>query len=269
MTHGFKDKNKKFHPITNYKSRQKRSVDKLQGVRLKLEDFRSLRPFHEIATAPRKKDPIRIRGNEIINNLVDVLHKSHPEKSNFKIHNENIYNSYDEIQKTFYYAEESVNLLLHWRNDKNPKTWKWLIPIILDSPNKQSDFIIEDDHNNGFIGDAYKGRVSIAIMSPRNFLHLASPKLDPDNPEGFDKKAIDDLANKMKAGKPIDTPFLQVKDENQVRSHEGRHRALGAIKAGISQIPVYIYTDEPMNTTQREQFSLVPFKVLKPDRRMQ
>jgi hypothetical protein len=102
-------------------------------------------------------------------------------------------------------------------------------------------------------------------MSPRSFLYLSDPKLDPDNIRGMDQKNIDDLAEKMKKGEPIDTPYLQIHlDGMDVYSHEGRHRALGAIKAGIKQMPVYIYTDDPMTDDQRKQLSVIPSQVLTP-----
>ena len=267
MAQGFKDSSGKFHPTGNNGTSSRQKTLTPSGLRLR----------RNIKSAPEGQDiapysEARVVGNEVIDKVVEAFKELHPKYDDWKIHNTDLYNDYDNIQKTFYYSKDNVEKLLEWRRDPSPDTWKWLIPLHLENPNNQADVIAgEDDHNMGFLEDAFKGKVSIVLLSPRDYLRLACPNclqmFDKVGFEGLDfdargkeftKENIDKFAQRLKEGKTIDTIFLHADlDDMEITSHEGRHRAFGALKAGLEQIPVYIYNDE-MNDQQREEITNNP-----------
>lgn len=265
-----------FHPITPYKGVRKSrdQSTKTLGVRLeRLSDKRTMYHINDFDKEPLNLQE-RMQGNEIIRKIVASSKKLNPLLENQGIINIGVYNEHDNIQKTFYYSKDAIDKLLEWREDGSPKTWKWKSPIILHSK--------EDDANGFFEHDAYKGKVTIVLMSPRLFMSLASPKgflaYEMNNnklTEGLggetveqSEESIKNIADSMKKGEPISTPYLNVDlKELRVFQHEGRHRAFGALDAGIKQMPVYIYTDEPMTDSQRIRINKNPFQVLQPDSR--
>lgn len=274
MTKGFKENNK-FHPTVHTGGRSsKEKSTKPEGMLLERRKLK-FAPEGEIAPL----NDIRIKGNKIIENIVSVSKQVNPEYSDFVINNTNIYNDYDEIQKTFAFSEEQINQLLEWRLDGNPKTWKWESPIVLENPSNESDFAILDNHNSGFIGDAYKGRTTITIMTPEEYLTLACPKcLEEYKSKGvsgidfdvrgkeFTQKNISELTKLMEDGEPIDTPYIEISG-NDVVGHEGRHRAISAIEAGIEKIPVYIYNRDEFDDDARRAVTDDPINELNADTR--
>ncbi len=273
MVKGFKDDSGKFHPTVGMGSRSSR--EKTIIPRGMLNERRRLKFAPEGEIAPLSD--VRTEGNEIIEKVIDVMKESHPDKANYIIHNTSIYNDYDNIQKTFFYSKDNVEKLLEWRQDPSPDTWKWKIPLWIESPENQIDLFQEDNHNRSFIEDAYKGKVTIAIMSPRDYIKLACPNcledLDIKGIENLDfdlrgkehtDNTIKEIENELKRGNKVDTVFLNISG-NEVRSHEGRHRAFGALKAGLEQIPVYIYSSEPMEDDFRERITNDPISELIPD----
>lgn len=100
----------------------------------------------------------------------------------------------------------------------------------------------DDQHNLGFQSDAYKGKAHIRVMRPEDFLYKAG---DLGSQASYSAGVIVTLADTMRQCKKVNTPFLDVDLERcQVTSHEGRHRALGAVMAGVKKMPVIIYHQE-------------------------
>jgi hypothetical protein len=89
-------------------------------------------------------------------------------------------------------------------------------------------------HQQAYAGYAgWKGK--IVWMTPDKFLQLVPPLSSPDS------EKMKDFEEKMRKNHPIDFLVLWVnKDNDQVASHEGRHRATVAKKLGIEKIPVLI-----------------------------
>ncbi len=280
MAKGFTDSNGKFRPTgnsTGNSSKQKTIEPK--GVLL---DRRRLTLVPEGTIADLSD--VRLEGNEIIEKLVQIVRDSHPDLQDYIIHNEGIYNEYDGIQKTFFYSKDNVEKLLEWREDPSPDTWKWKIPLFLENPNNQADLFIESQ-DTFFTQDAFKGKVTITIMSPRDYLRLSCPICLEDFDESvisgrdgfadldFDMRGkedtqatINEIDSELRKGNPVNTVRLEITD-NKVVTHEGRHRAFGAMKAGIEQIPVYVYSldNEPMEDDFRERITNDPTNELIPD----
>lgn len=293
---GHKDSSGKFHPHTPYNGVRKSQDQKLKtgGIRLQRED--TVKPTWEELlrikrNTPNPKsdiglkqftdnpmqtnfvdDPKREIGNELIQEIIDMSKQGKPELENYKIHSNHVFNQYNTIQKSLYYAKNNVRELIKWRNDNNPETWKWISPICLDDGVENSHNIrCFDDQNLGWVSDGYKGQMALTIMSPKQFLELASPKtlergrMDIRGDE-HTKEITDELTKRMIVGKTVDTPFLQVNKDLKVFSHEGQHRALSAIKAGIKLMPVYVYGNE-FTDQQLAEISEKPMWILKPDNR--
>ena len=304
MVKGFKDGTGKFHPIKKYKGVRK-SRDKTKGVRIrkerisqqehmKLLQIKRETPNEENEIGLRKfsdkgsfqlnlvDKPKRNIGNKVIEEIVEMSKQNNRDLKDYKIHSNHVFNEYDEIQHAMYYARNNVRELIKWRNDHNPRTWKWLSPICLDDGTEDGeknpdgsyrhpDLRCFDDQNLGWVSDAYKGKMAITIMSPKQFLELASPKTlvhgrKDIRGEKHTKGIVDKLTQRMMDGKTVDTMYLQVNDNLKVFSHEGQHRALSAIEAGIEHIPVYVYGDG-FTEKQLEEISDRPMRTLKPDDR--
>jgi len=279
MAKGFKDSKGKFRPTGNSSgnSSKQRTVEP-RGMLL---DRRRLTLVPEGTIA--ELSDVRLEGNQIIEELIQVIKDSHPEIQDYIIHGEGIYNEYDGIQKTFFYSRDNIEKLLEWRQDPSPDTWKWQIPLYMENPKDQLDLFIEDSSNSFWIQDAFKGKETITIMSPREYLRLACPKCLEDFDESiisgkdgfedldfdirgkdFTKEIINEIESELKKGNPVSTIRLEITG-NQVYSHEGRHRAFGALKAGMKQIPVYVLSDEPMEDEFREKITNDPVGELLPD----
>lgn len=298
MVRGFKDRTGKFHPITTYKGVRK-SRDKTKGVRIRKEKISQqehMRLLQVKRETPNEEneiglrrfsdrgsfqlnlvdEPKRIIGNKVIGDIVAMSKQNHPDLKDYKIHSNHVFNEYNEIQHALYYARNNVRELIKWRNEKSPSftgrvTWKWLSPICLDDGTEDSKISCFDDQNLGWVSDGYKGKMALTIMSPRQFLELASPKTlvhgrKDIRGEKHTKEIVDKLTQRMMDGRPVDTMYLQVNKDLKVYSHEGQHRALSAIEAGIEHIPVYVYGDG-FNDEQLEEISDRPMRILKPDDR--
>jgi hypothetical protein len=91
--------------------------------------------------------------------------------------------------------------------------------------------------------DAYHGEIK---MSPERFLEL-TPSMEgtPDSSEYLEQQAKD--------GKTIAPPWLDVEwdDQNKIwraTNHEGRHRALAALRMGETSMPVHLLWTHGMRT---------------------
>ena len=294
MAKGFKDKKGNFRPTgnsTRKSSKEKFTVPEGMIINQPEPSFVVSRKENLLLPRTRNKfrfsddtevenlppDPVREKGNEVILKIVQAMKDKKPEIEDYVIHNTNIYNDYDTIQKTFAFAEDNVEQLLEWRVDGDPKTWKWESPLVLNNPDNEHDFAGEDNHNLSFVGDAYKGRATIVLMSPREFLEKACPNCLKQSDEvgikeiDFDirgkeqtQKTIDSVTEAMKNAQSVETPYLQVRG-GSVWGHEGRHRAFSAIQAGIEKMPVYIYTSDEMSDEEREEITNDPMGEISPD----
>jgi len=291
---GFKDSKGKFHPITQYKRVRKSRNKKSEGIPISQQEH--MRLLQVKRETPNEENEIGLRrfvdrgsfqlnlvdsekrniGNKIIGDIVAMSKQNNPDLKDQKIHSNHIFNEYSTIQHTMYYARNNIKELIKWRNEESPSftgrvTWQWLSPICLDDGTEDSKITCFDDQNLGWISDGYKGKVAITIMTPRQFLELASSKTlvhgrKDIRGEKHTKEITDKLTQRMLDGRPVDTMYLQVNDDLKVYSHEGQHRALSAIEAGIELIPVYVYGDG-FNDEQLEEISDRPMRILKPDDR--
>lgn len=321
MAKGFKDKDGKFHPTekddTKLSSRdvgidtqvsEKPITEGAKNLRERKFDLSKDKPFtnnpqNELGltdfmekpffSAETRINPIREKGNQILKDIVDSEIQLDPKLKGFKIHNESVFNEYNGIQESVFYARDDIKKLINWRTDGDPTTWKWKIPFALD--NGQEDIIstgkknesgqeivtsnpdfrikLGDDQNLGWISDGYKDKLAITIMSPTDFLRLASPRTLTEGRKDirgkkFTEQNVDQLSKLMEKGQPINTVFLQVNENLKVFGHEGQHRALSAINAGIKEMPVYVYLSSRSYTdSEKERVSIEPFLALKPDNR--
>ena len=239
-----------------YKTKKSESPASKLGLADKLIDYGWKKSNMDISQSTREQ------GNRYIVKAVNMEKQYNPKLKDWVIHTETIFNEYSEIQNIFSHAAYEVDRLIEWRNDNNPKTWKWLSPIILDSSGIIKVF---DSHNSGWIGDGYKGRVAITLMSPKEFLDKSDPAGGLENNlSDYNKKTIDNLAKKMRNQTPIDTPYFIVDEDLRVFSHEGRHRALAAIKAGIEKMPVYVYAHHKYTNKEIEKITNIPTYAIKP-----
>ncbi len=207
-------------------------------------------------------DEDRAVGNNIIHRMFDDQKNNHPEVGIQKI-DTHIYNTYNSIQHVLSSSEDEVNQLIEWKNDGNPKTWKWEYPIVGN-----------DGQNRSWETDAYKDKVIITLMSPTDYLNTVSPrtlltgKRNDIRGEEHTEETIDMLTKLMMDGKNVDTAYLIVSDDNDVFTGEGQHRALSAIKAGIELMPVYIYKNGgEFSEEDYQSIPKNPMGTLKPDLR--
>jgi|WetSurSiteA1Bulk_404760.scaffolds.fasta_scaffold00048_48 hypothetical protein len=102
------------------------------------------------------------------------------------------------------------------------------------------------------------------MMSPKDFFRHVSNQIDrekkqtkkpkserykftPAKPE-FWKKSYGKVFSRIKTGKPVDAPCLQVDVGNgRVVGHEGRHRAYASLRLGVKKIPVDIWHHRKAN----------------------
>lgn len=297
MTKGFKDDKGNFHPTDNDSKLSSRDVESNEEEGRTLSEAEVLKAKKEFQeqqdtnttnkigltkhrvqfafgfnNGSQGTEAQRQVGNDVIERIVNMTKENNPEVKDWIIHSKHVYNEYNSVQRAISLAKPDIEKLIEWRNDNNPETWKWKSPIILDdgTPNSQN-FFTSDDQNLGWLTDAYKGKMAITLMSPKEFLELASPRVARTGKRNdlrgdeFTKENIDGLTNSMIKGEPIDTVYLNIDKNLQVFSHEGLHRALSAIRAGIKQMPVYVYmnfdsfTDEQIQNVTRDPIShLIP-----------
>lgn len=283
----------KFHPITQYKRVRKSRNKKSEGIPISQKEHqKSLQikretPNEENEIGLRRfvdrglfqlnlvDEPKRNIGNKVIEDIVEMSKQNNPDIKDYKIHASDVINETSNLQHAMYYARNDVRELIKWRNDNNnPRTWKWLSPICLDDGTEYSDIRCFDNHNSGWLSDGYKGQMALTIMTPTQYLELVSPDgtlvhgRKDIRGEEHTKQTIDRLIQRMLDGRPVDTIFLKVDENMKVFLHEGQHRALSAIKAGIEYIPVYVYTTlDGFTDEQLEEISDRPLRILKPDDR--
>jgi hypothetical protein len=118
-------------------------------------------------------------------------------------------------------------------------------------------------------------------MTPDQFLRLTNTPVDFRESKHFVQGNYADVEEKLRAGKYIDPPYLDIrkleKDELgygdddygegkggyrwRVSGHEGRHRAFAAKRLGIKKIPVVVFHKDPdmahMEAPQKVDFKRV------------
>lgn len=168
-----------------------------------------------------------------------------------------------------------VRKLNSWLESDDDTKWKWYLP---------------HDGDIGLLESLIcKGEVALVILKPEEFLKFTTDKWNDQIWKAFkEDKVTKDLTEKLKRGVKIHTPFFDVNRElvcckcdkvlmecrcpkdklyNQdtvmkeldeqwktryiIDGHEGRHRAISAVEAGIKEIPVYIFN--------REDYKGIPF----------
>ena len=295
MTKGFKDKDGKFHPTENSSKLSSRDVSpegtvlespSIQMAKiLELKEKKEPNPANELGILKHRlnrgfnngslgTEDQRQIGNEVIEHIVNMTKKNNPKVRNWIIHSESLYNEYNDIQRALALAQPNVEKLIQWRNDGDPKTWKWKSPIGLEDPKDRISSFFTDDQNLSWVSDAYKGKMALTLMSPQEFLELASPrtartgKRNDIRGEKFTEENIDNLTKAMMNGEPINSVYLNINKDLKVFGHEGLHRALSAMKAGIKQMPVYVYMSfDSFNDDQIKKVTRSPTSHLKPDTR--
>jgi len=220
----------------------------------------------------------RNTANQLITKMIDLVRESSPDFDDYIVH-DNL-NDFDGVQKVLFNAEKHgiISKLIDDRSNPDPTKWKWIPPIFLQEKgniDKPFDRKLKylDSQNPSFETLAIENEIVITMMSPLEFLKLSAPQL-ARNPEkrnfdirGTDRaiKVIDTLKKRMLEGKPVDTCYIKVDNTMNVWGHEGRHRALSAIQAGIELMPVYVmgrFSDE-----NKEKIMSDPLKYLIPDKK--
>lgn len=177
-------------------------------------------------------------GNKILGRIMQM--EGHGDSPIYSSH---VLEDYDSVQRMLVASYTNIKRLISWRDDKRSDTWKWLSPFVAEPENGK--FVVFDGHNIGFLGEAYKGRAVISLMSPDVFLHLAN--------HGFPMYGVSTthLKEKMCKKSPIDTPYM-IFNQDGVFAHEGRHRATAAMEIGIKLIPVYMYSHYHLSDNELE-----------------
>ncbi len=286
---GFKDKKGKFHPIGKYSalnksSISKRNIRKAETIEPTIEEMRRSNPKNSIGLTDRKfiyggwdKDGIsddkRREGNVVIEQLFNMTNETNPELGITELYEPDIYNTYSTIQNMFRLTANNIDKLIDWRLDGNPKTWKFVTPLKI-MTNDSRIYPITDENvfdkmsaSYQFLTHAYKQEATLTIMSPDDFLNYADPKDHGASRYDleYDKKVVDELVEKMENGTPIDSFHLDVNENMEVTDHEGQHRAVASIKAGIKEIPVMIYAKigTEFSEEQIKEISQNPIETLK------
>ena len=298
MTHGFKDAEGNFHPTGNDSNKlSSHQVDKPKVVTMSHEEVQTAKKLMQQKADNDKPDSIGLKshvhekfgypsegklsdeqrkdGNYLINKIVKMSKRQNPELENYVLHSPHVFNDYDTIQKSLIAYPDNITQLINWSNSDDPTKWKWLSPISLQEKSDDDDYgklKSFDSQNLGWLTDAYKGKMALTIMSPKEYLKLASPRTletgERNDIRGDEhtKETVDKLTQRMLDGKPVDTMYLEVNDDMKVYSHEGQHRALSAIKAGIEELPVYVY-GAYFTEKQLRDISLRPMSILQHDTR--
>ena len=135
-----------------------------------------------------------------------------------------------------------VRKLNSWLESDDNTKWKWYLP---------------HEDNIGILESLIcEGEVALVILKPEEFLKFTTDKWDDQIWKAFKEDGVTkDLTEKMKRGVKIHTPFLDVNrklKEYIIGGHEGRHRAISAVEAGIKEMPVYIFN--------RKDYKGIPFE---------
>ncbi len=274
---GFK-KDGKFRPTGN-KSKSalkkssipKRKVRNSETIGENIEEMRRNNPQNSIGLTDRKfiyggwdKDGIsddkRREGNVVIEQLFNMSKETNPEIEFTKLYDPDTYNNYSGIQNMFRLAGNNIDKLIDWRLDGNPNTWKFVTPLKI--MNNDSSIYYVDDINvfdkmsasYQFLKHANQSEVTLTLLSPDEFLNYADPKDHGASryDREYDRNVTDELTEKLKNGTPMDGLHLDVDENMVVVDHEGQHRALASIKAGIKEIPVYIYSKYGTQFTEEQ-----------------
>lgn len=279
---GFKDKKGKFHPIGKYSalnksSITKRNIRKAETIGTSIEEMRRNNPENSIGLTDKKfiyggwdKDKIsddkRREGNVVIEQIFNMTNELYPELGIKQIDEKHLYNDWSTIQNTLRISANVIDKLIDWRFDNDPKTWKWVSPIRYTTENSWvSNDDVVDNNNQRFTSKAYKNEVAITILSPDDFLTYADPighgasRLE----RPLEKQDVDDLAEKLMQGQPMDSLNLELTDDNHVWQHEGQHRALASIIAGIKEVPVIVYKTSGFTEEEQEKIANNPNEILK------
>ena len=183
---------------------------------------------------------IRTKGNKLIQKLFESS------GIDGELYDVSSFNRKDGIQKTLVASEEIINDMLDNRGKKGH--WPFISPFSIRK--SQFELINVDGANGNFLEDAYKGKAVLTTMKPQNFLYFSSPLITSDESE----KVIKRLTTVLESPNgEMDTPNLSVRGD-KVINHEGRHRAIAAIKAGIKEMPVYLYFKESLPDLRRERY---------------
>ena len=179
----------------------------------------------------------REEGNYIIEQIIRMDDK---DELNQEPHNVSIFNDYSTIQYMFAEAADTVKNMIYDRRWKKGKSWTWQSPLM--KPNgKPRD-------NPMIMEKIYKSKAVLTTMSPKQYIEkankwvLSEGRNDPRG-EKYTKESIANIKDRIKKGLPIDTPYLEIDEDNKVVSQEGNHRSLAAIEMGLEEIPVYILRD--------------------------
>ena len=147
---------------------------------------------------------------------------------------QDVLDEYDTVQRMAAMCAGNIRTLIRWRAGRTPGRWQWLSPFIAGGP----PYTVFDDHNMGFVTDAYKGRAAVMLIGPGDFLSLA----DPHGTASLREHTIERLYKRMSACQTIDTPYLMMDEDGRIFGHEGRHRATAARRYGMRLMPAYLYS---------------------------
>ena len=205
----------------------------------------------------------RKSGNELIRRMINMEYAAANFTGHMKIHDD-VINKYDAVHHALLAAKDTINYLIDARTDKNPKTWKWLSPIVTMGDDSKG-MTVYDGHN-GWMTYAYKGRGALTLMSPMQFMQKAAPDRIRDLPDyrggQYSNDRITQLMTRMREGRTIDSPYLIIDNEGRIQ-HEGMHRAHAAVLSGIKLIPVYIYKNgKPWTEMEIKKISKYTMEVL-------
>jgi len=273
MTQFGKRKDGRFYNKTQSSSISKAGTIQASGIKLHTNSQHN--PKNKIGLTDRKiiygnfpKDKIsddkRREGNVVIEQIFNMTDEYYPEMKIVQVEPLNVYNEYSTIQNTLRISGKIVDKLIDWRYDNNPKTWKWVSPLryVNDTWVRRDD--VDDAQNKLFTEQAYKNQAALTLLSPNEFLDFVDPKKHGKSryESNIDKDITDQLTKRMLNGKPIDSLQLLINEDLSVYQHEGQHRALAAIKAGIKQVPVFVYSRTPMTEDNIIKITNSPTKFL-------
>jgi hypothetical protein len=276
---GFKDGKGKFHPTGKHSPLKKSDIQIRKDDSLGSGDAGELKDKNQknsIGLTDRKviyggydKDGIsddkRREGNVVIEQIFNMTNETNPEANIEQLDAQSLYNEYSTIQNTLRISGNIIDKLIDWRFDNNPKTWKFVSPLrYWSGKHYVEEENVVDGNNKVFIQEAYKNEDAITLMSPEQFLHYADPvghgASRTERP--VEMKIVNDIADKMKAGKPMDSLSLTIGDDNHVYGHDGQHRALASIIAGIKEVPVIVIKTTGLTEEEQVEITNNPTRIL-------